>query len=159
MTDTRAGTLVISAAADEDAEAIAALIRLAFESQCELYDDWTLPPMSETAASVLDAMRSGTVLVARVDGRLVGSVRAAVRGDTVEVGRLVVDPATQGRGVGRALTLEMERIFANAQRFEIFTGHRSEVALGLYESLGYRRFRTASLCPSHDLVYLEKTRP
>lgn len=158
MTDTPGGALIIGAAAEEDAEAIAALIRLAFESQCKLYDDWTLPPMSETAASVLDAMRSGTVLVARINGRLVGSVRAAARGDTVDVGRLVVDPAVQGRGVGRALTLEVERVFANARRFEIFTGHRSEVALGLYESLGYRRFRTASLCPSHDLVYLEKTR-
>jgi GNAT superfamily N-acetyltransferase len=148
----------IGLAHERDAFAIAALIRLAFESQCELYGDWTLPPMSETAESVHEAMRSGVVLTARAGDDIVGSVRGALRDGTVDVGRLVVHPDIQGQGIGRTLALAIEERFSDALRFEIFTGHLSEKSLGLYESLGYRRFKTVPASASHDLVFLEKLR-
>jgi predicted N-acetyltransferase YhbS len=142
-----------------DAPLIADLTRRAFAEQAALYSDDTLPPLSDTADTVLDAMERGVVLVAEdADGAVVGSVRGEMRGGCCLVGRLVVEPEVQGRGIGRALARTLEERFASAGRFEIFTGHRSEPALHVYESLGYVRERTEYVHERLTLVFLGKSR-
>jgi ribosomal protein S18 acetylase RimI-like enzyme len=89
-------------------------------------------------------------------GAVIGSVRGEMRGGCCLVGRLVVEPELQGRGIGRALAAALEARFAQAERFEIFTGHRSAPALHLYESLGYTRERTEYVHERLDLVFLSK---
>lgn len=142
-----------------DASAIADLTRRAFEGQAALYEDQTLPPLSDTASTVLEAMERGIVLVAEdTAGSVIGSVRGEMHGESCLVGRLVVEPALQGLGTGRALARELEGRFASARRFEIFTGHRSEPALRLYESLGYARGRTEYIHERLSLVFFAKER-
>lgn len=144
-------------AAPADAAAIADLTRRAFAQQAALYADDTLPPLADTAETVLDAMNRGVVLVTEdAAGAVVGSVRGEFRGECCLVGRLVVEPAMQGRGIGRALASALEERFASAGRFEIITGHRSEPALHLYESLGYTRERTEYVHDRLTLVFLAK---
>ncbi|MBW6468752.1 MAG: GNAT family N-acetyltransferase [Coriobacteriia bacterium] len=146
-------------AAPADAADIADLTRRAFAGQAALYEDDTLPPLSDTAETVLDAMGRGTVLVAEdTAGSIVGSVRGEMRGESCVVGRLVIEPALQGLGIGRALACALEERFASTDRFEIFTGHRSEPALHLYESLGYARERTEYVHDRLSLVFLAKER-
>lgn len=143
-----------------DAEAIADLVLRAFEAQCELYNDWTLPPMSETAETVAAAMQDGIVLVTEIKGRIVGSVRGRLRDDNiVDIGRLVVEPELQCRGLGRELARTLEARYPQASLFEIFTGHRSAGSLHLYESLGYVRVREIPLYEGLSLIYLHKPGP
>ena len=61
-----------------------------------------------------------------------------LRGDW-EVKRVVVGPGERGRGLGRALMLELERIAAAAQvtRLILQTGDRQPDAVALYRALGY----------------------
>lgn len=147
----------IREATPADAAAIADLTRRAFAQQAALYEDDTLPPLSDTAKSVRDAIARGVVLVAETgDGAVVGSVRGELRGECCLVGRLVVEPGVQGRGIGRTLARELEERFTGVERFEIFTGHRSEPALHLYESLGYARERTEHVHERLSLVFLSK---
>jgi len=154
-----AGTdITIRHARGEDAAAIADLIHRAFEAQCRIYDDWTLPPMRESEASVLNAIEDGVVLVAEAEGRLIGTVRARITGGSVHIGRLAVELDSQNLGVGRALTRAAEGAFPDADRFEVFTGHLSAGPLHLYESLGYRRVRTQVEHERLTLVFLEKLR-
>ena len=142
-----------------DAPAIADLTRRAFAQQAALYADDSLPPLGDTADTVLDAMGRGVVLVAEdASGAVVGSVRGEMHEGCCLVGRLVVEPEFQGRGIGRALASALEERFTSARRFEIFTGHRSEPALHLYDSLGYARERTEYVHERLTLVFLEKTR-
>lgn len=142
-----------------DAAAIAALTHRAFAAQAALYEDDTLPPLFDTSESVLDAMEHGVVLVAEDPrGVVVGSVRGRRRGDSCLVSRLVIEPALQGHGIGRALACALEACFSDVSRFKIFTGHRSEPALRLYESLGYLRERTEFVHDNLTLVFLGKTR-
>lgn len=152
--------ITVRLAMPEDAEAIASLTRRAFAQQAALYEDDTLPPLSDTAQTVQAAMERGVVLVAEdAGGMLVGSVRGETQGERCLVGRLVVEPEQQGRGVGKALTAALEEHFADAARFELFTGHRSEPALHLYESLGYQRERVEYVHERLTLVFLAKSRP
>ena len=90
------------------------------------------------------------------DGRLIGSVRARLSGDTCHVGRLIVDPAFQNRGIGTRLLRETERSFPEAGRFELFTGERSECNLYLYQREGYVPFRSEEIPEATILVFLQK---
>lgn len=149
-------TLIVRPALPADAAAIAELTHRAFASQCELYGVSDLPPMSDTAQAVLDAMQRGVVLVAEEHGAIVGSVRGELVDGACQVGRLVVEPTCQGRGIGRALATAIEERFSSAQRFEIFTGHLSAGPLHLYESLGYVREREEPAGERVTLVFLCK---
>ncbi|MDZ4180564.1 MAG: GNAT family N-acetyltransferase [Coriobacteriia bacterium] len=148
----------IRRATEADAEQIARLTRRAFATQCELYGDWTLPPMSDTPESVQASIERGIVLIAETNGALLGSVRGELRDGVCHVGRLVVEPALQGRGIGRLLAEAIELEFPDASRFEIFTGHRSEGSLHLYESLGYARHHTEKVHDGLWLIFLGKSR-
>lgn len=151
--------ITIRPAAPGEAAAIAGLTRRAFRSQCELYGIPDLPPMSDTAETVLHAMERGVVLVALAGEAVVGSVRGEMVDGVCLVGRLVVEPDAQGAGIGRLLAEAIEARFPAAERFEIFTGHRSAGPLHLYESLGYIRERAEPVAPGLDLVFLGKPGP
>ncbi|MEJ2626055.1 MAG: GNAT family N-acetyltransferase [Pseudolabrys sp.] len=59
--------------------------------------------LSETIDDVARRLRDGFALVARADGRLIGSVFAAWQGDALYLTRLAVAPAWRRQGVARAL--------------------------------------------------------
>lgn len=149
---------VIERAVPADAGEILALIKRAFGPVAEQYGEPSLPPLAETAAAFAGRFSDHVVLKALDGGRLVGTVLGVMDGDTCLVGRLAVDPAEQGRGIGRALATAIEAAFPQAARFELFTGHLSAETLSLYASLGYREFRREAASPRVTLIYLEKAR-
>jgi len=62
----------------------------------------------------------------------------------------------QSQGLGTRLSPEIEAAFREAQRYELFTGTRSERNLYLYGKLGYRPCRRRQLSAAVELVFLEK---
>ncbi|GAA4690473.1 tRNA (guanosine(37)-N1)-methyltransferase TrmD [Nocardioides conyzicola] len=91
----------------------------------------------------LDDVRSWigthTVLVVRSAGRLVGAVRGIRHEDVWDIGRLMVAPDLEGRGLGRELLGRMEALApAGATSYWLFTGARSERNLRMYKKAGYR---------------------
>jgi ribosomal protein S18 acetylase RimI-like enzyme len=145
-------------ASPDDAEAILALQKVAYEREARRYDDWTIPPMVETLDSVRRQIAGHVVLKAVADGRLAGSVRGVVTDGVCEVCRLSVDPALQRRGIGSALIEAVEQRFMDVEAFELFTGDRSVENLRLYERHGYRHARTQVLTPDVSLIFLRKPR-
>jgi ribosomal protein S18 acetylase RimI-like enzyme len=95
------------------------------------------------------------VLKATLKGEIIGSVRAHAEAGTCHVARLVVHPDYHGRGIGTRLMHALEDGFGDAERFEIFTGDRSDPALHLYRKLGYNEFKRKEM-DTHDIVFLEK---
>ena len=61
-------------------------------------------------------------------------------------------------GLGTRLLTEIEEAFSQAERFELFTGDRSEKNLHLYRKLGYEILRNKELTEKVTLVFLEKRR-
>ena len=150
--------VTIERAASEDAAAILELQKLAYQSEARLYDDWSLPPLVQTLESMRDDIEKSVVLKALYDGALAGSVRAHLAHDVCHVGRLIVQPHLQGRGIATRLMCAIECEFARTHRFELFTGSRSAGNIRLYERLGYRRCREQALSPGVALVFMEKLR-
>lgn len=69
------------------------------------------PPSSAlrmTPLSLREKSAAESVFVATADGRLVGCLFLADRGDHAYVGKLAVEPACQGRGIGRRLIAAAE---------------------------------------------------
>ncbi|HSJ55463.1 MAG TPA: GNAT family N-acetyltransferase [Anaerolineae bacterium] len=140
-----------------DAQAILDLQKLAYRQEAAIYDDYTIAPLHQTLAEMEGDLRQQVVLKVVVEGRIVGSVRATARDDTCFVGRLIVHPDFQDRGIGTRLLAEIEAYFEGVRRYELFTGHRSEKNLHLYDKVGYRPLCTRRLSDRLTLVYLEKT--
>ena len=95
--------------------------------------------LTETLDDVRRWITEGTVLVAHSAGRLVGAVRGRLTGTSWDIGRLMVAPDLQGRGLGRML---LERVEAAAPpevtEFELFTGAGSTRNRRTYARAGYR---------------------
>ena len=91
------------------------------------------------------AERDGEVVVADVDGEVIGFValhrlpRFEHDDQVVRVLALVVDPGVRERGVGRLLMDAVEAIArdASAAFVEVTAGHHRVDARHLFESLGY----------------------
>lgn len=91
-------------------EAILELQRLAYQSEARLLNDFSIPPLMQTLEEMREEFRNGVFLKA-VDagGRIVGSVRGTLRGDTLLIGKLMVHPERQGNGLGSRLLQELEK--------------------------------------------------
>lgn len=140
-----------------DAQAILALQHLAYQSEAKIYDDFTLPPLTETLDELIGKFATRRFLKATRDNRIIGSIRAFLDQATCHVERLVVHPDFRRRGLGSELLNLAENLFPDARRFELFTGHLSAGNLRLYERVGYRSFRHERANEKVTLVFLDKT--
>jgi len=148
--------MIIERASLEDAGEILALQKLAYLSEAAIYDDYGLPPLTQTTEQMADDFAKQLFLKATIDSRIVGSVRAYAEDGTCYVGRLIAHPEFRNRGIGTRLMEEIERCFSETARYELFTGHRSEGNLRLYNRLGYSAFAEKPVNDRLTLVFLEK---
>lgn len=140
----------------EDAEIILALQRLAFQSEAAIYDDFMIRPLTESLEDIKGRFQDRRFLKAIEDGQIVGSIRAFQDGAVCHVERLVVHPDYQRRGIGTVLLNVIETCFPAARRFELFTGHKSENNIRLYERAGYRAVRQKQVTKKLSLIVMEK---
>lgn len=150
--------IAIVQATPDDAGEILALQKTAYRSEAKLNDDWAIPPLIETLAEIKSEFESKIFLKAVRADKIIGSVRAALYSGTCQVGRLIVHPDYQGKGIGTMLMGRIEAAFSGAERFELFTGIKSTDNIRLYRRLGYREYREEDLSPKVRLVFMEKRR-
>ncbi len=148
--------LEIFRASLEDAVEILSLQKLAYQSEAQIYDDWTIPPLLQTAEEIQDEFSTHVFLKAVSKHSIVGSVRARTIGTTCHISKLIVHPKWHNRKLGTHLMTKVEIMHRNASRFELFTGSHSAKNLHLYNKLGYKEFRRDLLSNKLELVYLEK---
>lgn len=138
-----------------DAQEILRIQKLAFLDQAQIYKNYAVPPLLETLDELKEAFKTHTILKATVEGKIVGSVRFNEKDGTCFIGRFLVDPEFQNRGVGTALMLQAEN-HCSAARLELFTGEQSTKTLSLYKKLGYKQFKTGKDRAGITIIYLEK---
>lgn len=150
--------MVIEKATVLDAERILGLQKLAYISEAEIYNDFTIPPLLATLAEIENEFTTQVFLKASMDDKIFGSVRAYEKNKTCYIGKLMVHPDFRNKGLGARLVTEIEACFAASNRFELFTGHKSEKNINLYKKLGYKIFKTETVSSELDFVYLEKVK-
>lgn len=148
----------ITHASLEDLATIIELQKLAYQSEAELYNDFNIPPLTQNLHELKNDFPGKVFLKACVSGSIVGSARGYQAEDSCYIERLIVHPDYQGRGIGTALMNQIELCFVQAQRFELFTGQKSEDNIRFYERLGYRIFKSQEINKSLLFVYMEKYR-
>ena len=130
--------------------------KAAYQSEAKLYNDYSIPPLTQTLEELQAEFGTTTILKAIVESEIVGSVRLVLEGDTVLLGRLIVDPAWQGKGYGAALLNAADTAFPEAKSIELFTGSRSSWNIRFYEQHGYVITHEKPLSDIVTLVYLRK---
>ena len=116
----------IERASIEDAQDILELQKLAYVSEADILDDFTIPPLHQTIDEVLSEFDNQVFLKVELEGRIIGSVRCYLQDGTCHIGKLIVHPAHQNRGIGTQLLRAAEDQYPDARRCELFTSHRSE---------------------------------
>ncbi|MDA1359376.1 GNAT family N-acetyltransferase [Glycomyces luteolus] len=148
---------VIAPAEPADAGEILTLSRAAYVSEAQLNGDPFIPPLTETVEEVAAQIDAVHVLKAVWNGRIVGAGRARQEGDVLHLGRIVVAPDLQGRGIGSRLIAALEGLAAHGTaHLALFTGAKSESNLRLYRRLGYTESHRAPGGPGVELVHLRK---
>lgn len=149
--------IMIRRATERDFPEILKIQQEAFSEYLNVYEvsAWT----TETLESIKQDAVDKAILVAESDGAVVGSVRFWTVAGVCVIRLLSVSPAHQGRGMGKALLQEVDRMAADAHKLYACTMLRTPRNIGLFLSLGYR---PEALLPNHyhklDLICFSKYR-
>jgi predicted N-acetyltransferase YhbS len=147
--------LKIRGAIESDLPEILKIQAEAFGAYEGTYDTaaWT----KETIENIKLDAKDKVILVAELDGTVVGSVRYWIAGGVCVIRLLSVRPAYQGRGIGKALLREIERLAVDAHKLYVCTMLRASRNIALFLNLGYR---PESLLPDQyhhaDLICFSK---
>ena len=92
-------------------------------------------------------MQPELFLVADQDAVVMGTAMAGYDGHRGWVYYLAVEPAVQGRGIGRSLMGEVERLLLDlgCPKVNLLVRSTNEQAVAFYERLGYRPDASLSL--------------
>jgi len=148
--------ILIELASATDAQEILDLQKIAYQSEAALYNDYSIPPLTQSLDQIQKDFQQQIVFKASLKGRIIGSVRGYLENGTCHIGRLIVHPEFQNQGIGTSLMNKIEQHMSKAKRFELFTGERSVRNLYLYHKLGYRILRSERLTGKTTIVFMEK---
>lgn len=92
-----------------------------------------------TEEEVREEMQKGPVYMIKDGDVIVGSVSYEIKPEgTVYLSGLVIDPAYQGRGLGRTALEQVLEEVKDAPKIELLTHPDNTKAVGLYQSLGFQ---------------------
>lgn len=139
------------------------LQRAAYVTEAQLHNDLQLPPLTQSLDDLAKelSLPELTAIGLRTDaGRLAAAVRLRVgapQTHAAELGRLVVAPDLQGRGLGsRLLRIVEQRLPAEVTELRLFTGEHSAGNLRLYTRFRYAESHRTPTPGGYALVHLTK---
>ena len=134
----RVGEWAIVPAVRGDAGELLTLQRACWVQEALANDMLDIPALHESLADVEASLDDWAYFVVRSAGRLVGAVRGRLEGDHWDIGRVMVAPDLQGRGLGRALLEHIQGVApAEASSYVLFTGANSSDNQRMYKKAGF----------------------
>lgn len=92
-----------------DLDKIFEIQKLAFASEAELYNDNQIEPLTQKLESLQADFYNYTFLKAELEHNIIGSVKAREENGICWIGKLIVLPEFQNKGIGRKLMMEAEK--------------------------------------------------
>ena len=154
MTLTETPTIV--PATLEDAPALLAMQKIAFEPEARACQAWDIPPLQETVEGLREHIRVATVLKAVEGERLLGAIRGVVTGATCLIRVLAVAPEAQGHGLGARLLRAIEDAHPQVERFELTTNMIMVGNVRFYLRHGYEVVEQLQHAPTIRLAFMRK---
>lgn len=149
--------ITITDAVIDDARIILSLQKRAYIQEVELNDNnFNIPPMLQSYEEILNDFTICKILKAIENDCIVGSVRAKQVNSTCHIGRLIVEPIYQQRGIGKILLQSIETRFTNVIDFELFTGVKSIRSRKFYRNAGYAEEEEYNAPDGTRLIRLRK---
>lgn len=140
----------------DDLSQILELQKLCYNENAERYNDYQIPPLIQTLDDLESEYQTIVILKAIENNIIIGSIRAYEKNNTCYIGRVIVHPDYQNRGIGANLMSEIEKHFSDVSKFELFTGFKDEKNLNFYKKLGYQQFKEEKQPNEFIMIYLEK---
>jgi len=137
-----------------EATCLVALQRAGYALEAELIDYPQLPPLFETPEQLVAS--GERFLLWEEEDALRGALGFKREDDLLDIWRLVVDPQSFRRGIGRALVAAAEAYAVRPGRVIVSTAERNEPAVRLYLSAGYSVAERRTLPDGLALVHFEK---
>jgi ribosomal protein S18 acetylase RimI-like enzyme len=142
----------------KDLNVILQLQKDCYMTEAKIHNNYNIPPLNQDLKSIENDFNKMTILKGEIDGQIIASVRGFSENGTCYIGRLIVKNEFQNKGFGKLLMDSIESIFKECNRFELFTGFKSQKNLYLYNKLGYNEFKREVINDKLTLIYLEKKR-
>ena len=156
----RVGEWEVVPAVRADAGEILTLQRACWVQEALDNDTLEIPALHESLETVAGSLDEWSYYVVRVEGRLVGAVRGRLDthgGATVwDIGRIMVAPDLQGRGLGRLLLEHIQAVApAEATTYLLFTGAASADNQRMYKKAGFS-LRKDLPAPPHAVILTKR---
>lgn len=138
------------------AERLLAIQHAAYAVEAELIGFDGIPPLQEDLAGLTQSTEHW---LGRYDGStLVGAVAYEFPDDdTVEISRLIVDPAHARRGHGKALLDQLDKLEPRPVSL-VSTGSANTPAVNLYKSRGYVETGRTTIAPGTQITHFQRRR-
>jgi tRNA (guanine37-N1)-methyltransferase len=158
----RVGEWQIVPAVRADAGELLTLQRACWVQEALANEMLDIPALHESLEDLEASLDEWQWFVVRSEGRLVGAVRGRLEAreghSAWDIGRVMVAPDLQGRGLGRALLEHVQAVApAEATSYVLFTGARSAANQRMYKKAGFRLRRDLPAPPG--AVVLTKPAP
>jgi len=150
--------MIIEAATEQDLDKILELQKKAFHGQAMIYNDFSLPSLTQTLDDLKEEIKFKTIYKVELDGKIVASVRCFIKDHALYIEKLIVDPDLQNRGIGTNIMHEIEKRYSTVvNRYELSTGHKSARNLHIYKKLRYKEIRQEPLNNNCNLIVMGKS--
>ena len=158
LSPTRVGEWTIAPAVRADLGEILTLQRACWVQEALANEMLEIPALHESMDQLEESWEHWRYWVVRVAGRLVGAVRGRLEDTAWDIGRIMVAPDIQGRGLGHALLAHIQEMAPpEATSYVLFTGVASAQNQRMYKRAGFR-LRTDLPAPP-GAVILSKPAP
>ncbi len=148
-------------ASEADIDQILEITEHAFAKYKELArTEYDLPALKETKEIIAQDIKDKLVLVAYINGKVVGSVRVAVNGETAYLSRFGVSPDYQNLGIGKALMnlVDINMKVLGVKQLQLHTAAKIKSLVVFYYGRGFyidsttkeRDYIRALLCKDYD---------
>ncbi len=148
--------LIITQADPSDASEILHLQRTAFQSEAEIYNDFSLSPLRQTKEEISEDFKNRIYFKAVMNNKIVGIVRSRMDGNVCYIGRLAVNPLYQNLGIGKRLLQTVENHFSNADFYQVYTSNQSKRNIYLFAHQGYIWFKKERVSENRERIYFKK---